>query len=263
MPSYPSCAAWKGSDMKKVVVLVPIYKASLDVLEQYSLDKSFSVLKDREVFFIGPQGLDLGYYKERYPAVPFLAYEPSFFGSIPGYNRLLMSTAFYKQFSDYEFMLILQTDALLLRDELDYWCSQPFDYVGAPWPNGYELFVNAGRYEGAFGKRIKTFVGNGGLSLRRNSKCIALIEEFGGDVINVFNVTGSSEDLFFSCMGVLSNDFVMPNEITASRFSLELQPSYYVHVNGDKLPMGGHAWWKHEPSFWQALLPDMPAGALK
>lgn len=247
--------------MKNVAVLVPIYKPSLDAFEQYSLDRSLLVLQGRDVYFIGPDNLDIAYYRERYPWVPLVAYEPSYFGSIPGYNRLLMNPGFYRQYVNYEFMLILQTDAILLRDDLDYWCSQPFDYVGAPWPQGYELFVNAGRFDGGYGKRIKTFVGNGGLSLRRNAKCAALIEEFGGDVMNVFNLTGSSEDLFFSCMGVLSNDFVMPNEITASRFSLELTPSYYLHINGGHLPMGGHAWWKHEPEFWRALLPDMPVEA--
>lgn len=55
-------------------------------------------------------------------------------------------------------------------------------------------------------------------------------------------------------MGALSADFVIPNEITASRFSLELKPSYYFAVNGGKLPMAGHAWWKYEPQFWQNLL---------
>jgi hypothetical protein len=40
----------------------------------------------------------------------------------------------------------------------------------------------------------------------------------------------------------------------ASHFSLELSPSYYFHVNGGKMPMGGHAWWLLEPEFWQAYL---------
>jgi hypothetical protein len=244
--------------MKKVVVLVPIYKPELDAKEQYSLDLSFKTLAGRDIRFIGPEGLDLRLYQERYPSVPFIPFEAEYFRSIPGYNRLLMSTAFYEGFSDYEFMLILQTDALVLRDELDWWCDQPFDYVGAPWPDGYELFVNAGPFDGANGKRVKVFVGNGGFSLRRNRKCISLIKEFEGDVMMIFERTGSSEDLFFSFMGALSGDFIIPNEITASRFSLELKPAHYVAVNGGKLPMGGHAWWKHDPDFWKRLLPDLP-----
>jgi hypothetical protein len=244
--------------MKKIATVIPVYKDSLDSFEKYSLDHSLSVLLDkRDIFFIAPETLDQSYYTEHYPSIPFILFNAVCFESIAGYNRLLLSLSFYEQFSDYEFLLILQTDAVLLRDELDFWCDQPFDYVGAPWPDGYELFVNAGNFEGNNGKRVKVHVGNGGLSLRRITKCLSLLKEF-VDIVGVFDHTGSSEDLFFSVMGALSGDFIIPNEITASRFSLELKPSYYVAVNGGKLPMGGHAWWKYEPDFWRLHLTDMP-----
>lgn len=243
--------------MHKAIVLVPIYKPDLDVLERFSLDRSLAALSGQEIAFIGPVNLDRQYYAELYPNIPYIDFESASFSSIPGYNRLLLSQDFYRRFLDYEFMLILQTDAIVLRDELDYWCAQPFDYIGAPWPDGYELFVNLGLFEGAYGKRVTVQVGNGGFSLRRIRKCISLLKEF--DVaISVFDRTGSSEDLFFSVMGALSGDFIIPNEITASRFSLELKPSYYFAVNGGKPPMGGHAWWKHEPEFWRNLLSGAP-----
>ena len=243
--------------MKKVAVLVPVYKRDIDLLDQYSLAHSLRVLTGRDIYFIGPEGLDLGNYSQHYSAVPFLVFDAAYFRSIEGYNRLLLSSAFYERFNDYEFVLILQTDAVILRDELDYWCAQPFDYVGAPWPDGYELFVNLGLFEGNYGKRVKVYVGNGGLSLRRVRKCISLLDEF-SVAISVFDRTGSSDDLFFSVMGSLSGDFIIPNEITASRFSLELKPAYYYAVNGGRLPMGGHAWWKYEPEFWRAHLGGMP-----
>lgn len=239
--------------MKDVVTLVPIYKAELNLLEMYSLNYSLDALKGRTVIFIGPKNLDRSYYLEHYSAIPFEAFDAPCFESVEEYNRLLLSPSFYERYSDYEFILILQTDAIILRDELDYWCAQPFDYIGAPWPEGYELFVNLGLFEGQYGKHVKVAVGNGGLSLRRNRKCISLLKEF-EIAISVFASTGSSEDLFFSVMASLSGDFIVPNEITASRFSLELSPSYYFHVNGGRMPMGGHAWWRHEPEFWQAYL---------
>lgn len=240
-----------------MVVLVPIYKAELDALERYSLDYSLAQLHGREVVFIGPESLDRRYYAEHYASIPYIAFSDASFSSIQGYNRLLLSTAFYERFASHEFMLILQTDAILLRDDLDHWCAQPFDYVGAPWPDAYQLFVNLGLFEGDNGNLVRTHVGNGGLSLRRVRKCISLLEEF-GDAIGVFDRTGSSEDLFFSVMGTLSVDFIMPNEITASLFSMELKPAYYYTVNGGKLPMGGHAWAKYEPEFWRAHLDSMP-----
>ena len=243
--------------MQPVVVIVPIYQPALSALEAYSLDRSMATLQGRDIVFIGPEALDTTWYQARYGAIRYRAYPPEFFASIPGYNRLLLRQSFYREFSDYEFMLICQTDAIALRDELDTWCAQPFDYIGAPWPDGYSLMVNAGRFEGPHGKLVRVTVGNGGFSLRRNRKAIALLDEF-AVVLNVFLQTGSSEDLFFSVMGSLSNDFLVPNEITASRFSMELRPSLYHTVNGGHLPMGTHAWWKSEPEFWRPRLPGAP-----
>jgi hypothetical protein len=243
--------------VKKVIVLIPIYKDQLDPLERYSLDHSLEVLSGREVIFIGATNLDRQYYLKYYIKIPHLAFEPPYFQTIVGYNQLFLSPSFYKRWNRYDFILILQTDAIVLRDDLDFWCEQPFDYVGAPWPDGYELLVNLGRFEGDNGKRVRVTVGNGGLSLRRVQKCIALLEEF-PEAVGMFDQTGSSEDLFFSVMASLSNDFVVPNEVTASRFSLELKPSYYFAVNGGQLPMGGHAWWKYEPEFWRPHLRRPP-----
>lgn len=240
-----------------VVVLVPLYQDRLDATETYALDRSLAALATREIRFIGPQRLCPDFYTQRYPGITFEKFAAPCFESIQEYNRLLLDAAFYERFADFEFMLILQTDAIILRDELDYWCSQPFDYVGAPWPKMYELYVNTGRFEGRFGKHVRVGVGNGGLSLRRSAKCRALLREFSVEQ-QVFLDTGSSEDLFFSVMGALSRDFVVPNEVTASLFSMEGSPSYYYQVNGGRLPMGAHAWTKNEPEFWSVVLQQKP-----
>ncbi len=245
--------------MATVIVLVPIYKVTLEPFEQYSLDVSIATLAAQRILFIGPQGLDLAWYMARYPGVGFVPFDPVHFQSIPGYNRLLLSAAFYQRFAEHEHMLILQTDAIVLRDELAWWCAQAFDYVGAPWPDGVELFVNLGRFEGDRGRRVRAMVGNGGLSLRRIAKHIALLQEF-PEAVDYFQRSGSSEDLFFSLMGTLSADFVIPNEITASRFAMELKPAMYFAANGGRAPMGGHAWWKYDLAFWRQLLAVGPAG---
>lgn len=238
-----------------VVVLVPIYKPQPEPLEIFSLDTSLAALAGREVHFIGPEGLDVGFYAQRYPGTTFLPYDRSHFASIPGYNRLLLDPAFYQRFEvDHDFMLVLQTDAVVIRDDLDHWCAQPFDYVGAPWPVPVELLVSLDQFGGSNGRRIRATVGNGGLSLRRLAKCAGLLEEF-PQALDYFRRSGSSEDLYFSLLGQLSADFVLPNEITASRFAMELRPSYYFAINGHKNPMGGHGWWKYEPPFWKSRLP--------
>lgn len=238
-----------------VVVLVPIYKPQPEPLEIYSMDTSIAALAGREIAFIGPAGMDIAVYERRYPGLGFLAFDPGHFASVPGYNRLLLDPAFYERFAArHEFMLILQTDAVVLSDDLDHWCAQPFDYIGAPWPVPVELLVSLDRFSGSNGRRIRATVGNGGLSLRRLAKCAGLLYEF-PQAIDYFRRSGSSEDLYFSLLGQLSSDFVLPNEITASRFAMELRPSYYFDINGGRNPMGGHAWWKYEPPFWQSRLP--------
>lgn len=240
-----------------VLAAVPLYRSTLDPLEHYSLQHSLARLGRRECVAIGPDGLDLGYYREYFPQLHWQPFAPERFASIQAYNRLLLDPAFYAAFAPHRFLLILQTDAIVLEDALDAWCARPFDYIGAPWPDGLSLRINAGKLGGARGKAVHVSVGNGGLSLRRIDACQRLLREFRGELLEYFLQSGSSEDLFFAFMGALSEDFVIPNEFTASLFSLELQPAYYYAVNG-RLPMGCHAWWKHAPDFWRAHLPAAP-----
>jgi len=236
-----------------VIVAIPIYKASLSKLEEFSIDHSVAILHVRDICFLAPKDLDIIYYRKRYPGIPIEYFESFHFASTLDYNRLLLGVELYQRFSGKEFLLILQPDAIVLRDELDAWIALPFDYVGAPWPKGYELIVNLDNFSGDRGKAVKVAVGNGGLSLRRIRKTFALFAEF-PEALKVFRQSGSNEDLFFSVMGSLSHDFIIPNEMTASRFSIELEPSYYYTINGGQLPMGAHAWWKHEPEFWRAQI---------
>jgi hypothetical protein len=243
--------------MSQLVILIPIYRAHLEPLEQFSLDYSLARIQGRDVRFIAPQNLDTALYERLYPGLGIDRFDDACFASIPGYNRLLMSKAFYQRYLQHEFMLILQTDAILLRDELDHWCSKPYDYVGAPWPEGLELQINLDRFKGEHGVKVQARVGNGGLSLRRNAACLALLDEF-PEGLSVFCQTGSSEDLFFSLMGTLSHDFVLPHEMAASRFALELRPEFYVGANGGQPPMGGHAWWRYNMPFWAAFLDRQP-----
>lgn len=237
------------------VVLVPIYQPVLSAPEQFSLDHSLPLLaaQGRRVVFIGPQGLDLAYYHRRYPGVAFDGYPPVYFGSIRGYNLLLLDPAFYERYAAHEFLLILQTDAVLLRDDLDHWAGLPYDYVGAPWPQGVTVKVQLDRFEGGNARTVRALVGNGGLSLRRVRACQALLHEF-PQAAEHFRRSGSSEDLYFAVMGQLSAHFVLPNERVASLFAWELAPEHYHAVNGVP-PMGGHAWQKYNPDFWARFLP--------
>ncbi len=248
--------------MNTCAIVIPVYKAQLDDMEQFSLDYSLARLKPgRSLSFIAPVSLDMSYYTQRYPGVGVVRFPDEFFASIQGYNRLLLNPGFYQHFIDHEFMLILQTDALVLKDELDEWCALPYDYVGAPWPDGLEIMVNVDVFSGDMRKRVKTHVGNGGFSLRRNAKCIRLLQEF-PQATQMFLHTGSSEDIFFAILGSQSSDFLIPNERVAARFALELKPEHYHVINGGVAPMGAHAWWRYNQAFWESLLESAPPHAV-
>lgn len=246
------------AEKHRVVVLIPIYKRELGPLEQFSIDFSLAQMPRRKCCFVAPAGLDCAYYRARYPQVGYEFFSADYFTSVEGYSRLLVSHDFYRRFQAQEFMLILQPDAILLRDELDYWTAQPFDYIGAPWPDGVELMVRRDRFGDAHARRVRAAVGNGGFSLRRIRPCLALLDEF-PETCAVFAQTGTNEDSFFSLLGQLSTGFVIPNEITASRFAMELKPESYYAVNGRRFPMGVHAWGVVAPRFWAPCIPQLAA----
>ncbi|MGQ0709303.1 MAG: DUF5672 family protein [Rhodoferax sp.] len=240
------------------VTVVPIYQERLSPLEEFSLDYSLARLAGEVRVFIAPEALDVSYYRDHFPALSIRRYASDYFSSVQGYNRLLLSEDFYRGFADQgEFILILQPDAIVLRNELPQWCAQAYDYIGAPWPGGVEISVNVDCFAGANAKTVKVQVGNGGLSLRRNAACVRLLQEF-PQAADMFLRSGSSEDLFFSIMGSQSERFVVPNERVASLFSLELQPEHYFAINQCRPPMGGHAWWRYNQPFWNALLETPP-----
>lgn len=219
------------------------------MLEQYSLRRSLGVLKDRSIFFIAPRSLDSLYYRENYPTIGIHFFEDNFFVSVANYNKLMLSKEFLGRYFEYEFVMMMHTDAILFRDSLDIWENSPYDYVGAPWPDGMSQVVGVDKLGSVpAGKSVKAPVGNGGLSLRRVRKCIGLLNEF-PQALQIYLLNGHNEDVFFAIMGQLSGDFVIPNEMTAATFALELSPEFYYAVN-KKDPMGVHAWWKYSPAFW-------------
>lgn len=240
-------------------VVIPVYQASPGAQECFALDQTFRVLAAYRKTFVAPRGLDVSDYDRRYPA-HFRFFDPSAFRSVLDYSRLLVSPAFYEAF-DADYLLIVQPDVYLFRDDLPDWLAQDIDYVGAPWPSGIELNVQVGKFAEVGGVVTKAFVGNGGFSLRRRQACLDLIREY-PEVAEWFVRTGSNEDLFFSLIGSLSKQFKIPNQMVASRFALELGAERYMTLNGGQLPMGVHAFAKHDPGFWLRHMPPWPGAPL-
>ena len=179
---------------------------------------------------------------------------------------MMLSADFYKKFTQYKFILIHQLDAYVFKDDLLYWCSRNFDYIGAPHPQhtnqhgdiqflkSYTKFIKT--INNAFGTSLTVSnAGNGGLSLRKTAKCYWLVKLLRGKV----NKWGkNNEDGFFKYWGNLLNPFFrLPNDKTALRFSIEQLPADALVQLDNQLPFGCHAFEKYEPETWARYIPGL------
>jgi hypothetical protein len=123
--------------------------------------------------------------------------------SIHNYNELLYDPSFYALIPT-EYFLIFQTDTQICstyKNNIYKFIDNNYDYVGAPWE---------------WNKKI----GNGGLSLRKKSKML--------EIINICNDRKQSspdqlhnEDVFFSTICTDKVDIKLPSFEDATEFSIE------------------------------------------
>lgn len=119
--------------------------------------------------------------------------------TIQDYNQLLKSKTFYDSIPT-ETFLVFQTDTLILKRNKDLIHRfLHYDYVGAPWNHS---------------PRSNQRVGNGGLSLRKKSKMLEIIEKEYDHKNELIN-----EDVFFSCP--LTVNIHKPEPQEAKMFSVE------------------------------------------
>ncbi len=230
----------------KAIVAIPIYKESLNLEEFLPLKYSLEILSNHKCIFVVPTQLDVSRYEQSFPGIEYLVVDEYFLKSIDNYNHLLLAAEFYELFRGYTHLLILQTDAIVFRDELDYWAAQPYDYIGAPFKEGFRYYLNAYPFDGERAGIITSHVGNGGLSLRNVAACALLLRRY-PEVVKHFHSKNGSEDLFFSLLGTVDPQFRLPDQYLAAKFSLEKDAEYYLERNRQELPFGAHAWTKYSP----------------
>jgi hypothetical protein len=280
----------------KIVVCVPIYKSFPNWYEIISFNQCVSVLHRHKITIVTFEDINLDYYtkildtnKNNYSIRTF---NNEFFESVEGYNRLLLSTLFYKGFVEYEYLFIHQLDAYVFEDRLVEWCSLGLDFIGAPL------------IEDKYGVENKYFLNdfNGGFSLRKIEYCIKLLS-YKGPIIKpskVYEITKKefntsflktivytlfrsfgrqnnikyfinknyiNEDLLFTLGLHISwiNSHIneneswifpkLPNISTAINFAFERYPAYLFELNNNELPFGCHAWEKYEyETFWRKYI---------
>ncbi|GAB2698852.1 hypothetical protein GCM10027037_24020 [Mucilaginibacter koreensis] len=247
---------------EEVAVIIPIYKKHIDQDETSSLNQCLNVLGRHKIIFIFPQSLDTSFYKkycENRIKYDDYYFDDVYFKDIAGYNRLMLSAHFYKQFLKYKFILIYQLDSFVFKDELKLWCDKNYDYIGAPQiahTNGLNEISFLKNYtkllnlvNKLFGTHFKVKnVGNGGFSLRKTQACYFLVKYLKRQVKNWGE---NNEDGFFKYWGnLLSPLFKIPDDNDAAHFAIEAEPKKYLSYLNNELPFGCHAYKKYDWPSW-------------
>ena len=261
--------------IKKYCIVIPIWKKELDCVEEISLKRLRKVLIDdkmnvgvwhefedySEVYLVCPKGLDTSKYEEIYNVgdnkidLKKKEYDPEYFKSTATYSQLCISYDFYKDFDEYEYMLIYQLDCYLFRDEILAWCDKGYDYIGGPILStdcGWDTVKKSRNGE----EEWQPFVGNGGLSLRK-IETFKEITDPEGELRKRYNLTDEVlkkvifEDKYF-CNDLYNlYELYIPNWREALRFAFDMSVDIiynYLHFEGT--PMGIHSvdknirWWK-------------------
>lgn len=274
-----------------VAVVVPIGTLELSSDERVSFRQLRHVLAGYDTYLVLPDDLD-----GTLDGLPVKRVASRYFRGPKRNNQpLMMSPELYDAFSAYDFVLIYQLDSLVLSDELQSWCEEAWDNIGAPWTR-----------RAADGTLLLTGVGNGGFALRRVESCVRVgrlarrpvprlrtLIWFGAPfarrlvthlprtirkiatsshkarttaaiLYGALASTRSSfmaEDKFWSEMAPrLDPTFRIPPPERALSFAFETNPRECFELNGQRLPFGCHKWWGYDRDFWEPHLMGSASG---
>jgi hypothetical protein len=276
----------KATNKKIVNIIIPVYKENISIEEKMSLRQCVNILSSHPITLICQKALNLSSYFNEYPNFHVEYFESKYFKNIPGYSKLLISSRFYKRFKSYKYLLIYHLDAWVFRDELLKWCSSGYDYIGAPWFEGWDKVERNAKCLG---------VGNGGLSLRnvkshlkftrhpflwinRNNifnnlykggyfdilKIVPRIFEriYSNNLQVVRNKYNLHEDNFWAfVIGNNFESFKIPDMKEAANFSFEYNPGELYESNCHELPFGCHKW-ELNLDFWSKFILRAPDNVL-
>lgn len=230
-------------------VCIPVYKQIPSESEVAALEFSLPKLSDFNIYLLCPRKLDTSFYDASFSNLQKLEFDDYFFQSERTYSELLLRLEFYDCFST-DYLLILQPDALIFSDSLNYWIDERYDYIGAPWPSGIDFPFSILTPSFPSTYSVRPTVGNGGLSLRRISSIRKILEKYAAQAA-VWRNVGNPEDVFLGMALVLLPGARLPNLITAASFSIETNPSFFLPLLEGAIPFGCHAFDRYEPSFWR------------
>jgi len=264
----------------KPAVVIPTHQESLNADEYISLRQCQKVLGKRDIFLLAPNNININVYHDIFPNLKTILVPPDLMKDIGAYNRMMISPLIFNHLSNYSHVLIHEPDALVLKDELDYWCNQKLDYIGAPWVE----------YCPATKNHIPKQVGNFGFSLiniesantifLNNSRWFTLTMIIRELLRGLRGRKGAFQMTIKACgsAGLLSNaselfkdhcdifwSFTVPKSEPWFKIAKPEQAAYFAwekHPNScyefckQKIPFGIHAWSKYDREFLIPLLKE-------
>jgi hypothetical protein len=264
-----------------VVVVIFAHQATLSEFETIALRQCHEILGHHPLRLMCPRGMDTAAYLRLAPTLHVDEIAPHHLGSIASYNRLKIDPKLYDHFNDYEYLLTYELDAFVFRDELLEWCARGWDYIGAPWFEGYHEATDSS-------KVLK--VGNSGFSLRKIQSCrralraqlmVKPLSKVWNEWLEFGRLSPGSLMLLFH-QAILKNMFRNPSEWfigpedyfwsfvteerypwfrvadypSARRFSFELLPKRLHLENDGNLPFGCHKWHESCLEFWKPFIEE-------
>jgi hypothetical protein len=179
------------------------------------------------------------------------------FQSRKTYNKLLLDVEFYKQFELFKYLLILQSDACLIKDVKNI-IRKGFSYVGPPWVDSKRIQVLLGRmFEDSKKlrhlKATEISVGNGGLSLRKIQDVTMALESLKRKSWNASLLSGEyNEDIVISYI-LKKQGFLLPDETEARMWFIEKHAKEMTLETALQL-YGFHAMSRFNPNLEKQIL---------
>lgn len=248
-----------------VAIVIPIYSTKISQDDERSLKAWDKHLSHFDTFVIAPKRITAPPRKK----MKLLYFPDEYFRSVQDYSRLLLSPFFYEKFSQYDYILIYQLDAVVFSGDLLRFVQMGFDYIGAPLRHSWIgwLTHQSGGWE---------HCGNGGLSIRKVTSSIQVLEQAGMSVHRsqpypflqflIAILSGRSRSIWlhtaptsypfnedgfwsFEATKYLPTFRTAPIDIAAT-FAIEKDAQLYIDKQHGKLPFGVHAWKKYDPEIW-------------
>jgi len=267
---------------QQAIILIIAHKESLSSSEKLSLKQCYKILAKHHIKLICPSGLNIEQYRNIISNIEVEFIDPKWHSSYAMFNLLKMNSLLYNKFEDYQYILFYELDAWVFKDELVSWCCKGFDYIGAPWFEGFHL-PQTNKLIG---------VGNGGFSIRNIKSSLRVLNRihqlrrirkfwfksrvqsiwrfykmvsFFKFLFKIQSITdlntllflndSMQEDFYWTqLIAKTFSDYKVASIEEAVKFSFEVKPSLVFKMNNYQLPFGCHAWEKYEPDFWKEYI---------